>query len=152
MVFFYVELKSKTMDFAEIFSNLNYWAILVATLSTFVIGSLWYSPVMFVENWMKLNGFTRESLKENSRPMATIMGMSFVTSLLAAVALAMFLGAESNLGFGVFAGLMIGIFWIGTARFNNVLYENQKLALFLIHAGYDVVSYAIMGAIIGGWH
>lgn len=140
------------MDFAEIFSKLNYWAILVATLSTFVVGSLWYSPVLFVEKWMKLNGFTRESLKANSRPMVVIMGTSFITSLLAALALAMFLGPESNLGFGVFAGLMIGIFWIGTSRFNSVLYENQKLTLFFIHTGYDVVSYAIMGAIIGAWH
>ena len=140
------------MDFAEIFSNLNYWAILVATLSTFVVGSLWYSPVLFGEKWMELNGFTKESMKENSLPMATIMGSSFVASLLSALALAMFLGVESNLGFGVFAGLMIGVFWIGTARFNNVLYENQKSALFLIHTGYDIVSYAIMGAIIGGWH
>ena len=140
------------MDFTEIFLNLNYWAILVATLSTFVVGGLWYSPVLFAKKWMKLNGFTKESMKEKSRPMATIMGASFVTSLLAAVALAMFLGPESNLEFGVFAGLMIGIFWIGTSRFNNVLYENQKTALFFIHTGYDVVSYAIMGAIIGGWH
>lgn len=140
------------MDLAEVFSNLNYWAILVAALSTFVVGSLWYSPLLFVEKWMELNGFTRESLKANSRPMAVIMGTSFFTSLLAAIALAMFLGPESTLGFGLFAGIMIGVFWIGTARFNSVLYENQKLPLFFIQAGYDVVSYAIMGAIIGVWH
>lgn len=140
------------MDFAEVLSNLNYWAILVAALSTFVVGSLWYSPILFVEKWMELNGFTRESLKANSRPMPVIMGTSLITSLLAAFALAMFLGPDSTLGFGVFAGLIIGVIWIGTARFNSVLYENQKLTLFFIQAGYDVVTYAIMGAIIGAWH
>ncbi|MDX9880945.1 MAG: DUF1761 domain-containing protein [Prolixibacteraceae bacterium] len=140
------------MNFAEIFSNLNYWAVFIAALSTFAVGGLWYSSILFGKRWMELNGFTKESLRENSRPMGTIMGTSFVASLLSAIVLAMFLGAESNVGFGVFAGLMIGIFWIGTARLNNVLYENQKFGLFFIHAGYDVVSYAIMGAIIGGWH
>ena len=140
------------MDFANVISNLNFWAILVAALSNFIVGSLWYSPLLFVERWMELNGFTRESLKANSRPMAVIMGTSLLTSLLAAFALAMFLGPDSTLGFGVFAGLIIGVIWIGTARFNSVLYENQKLPLFFIHVGYDIVCYAIMGAIIGAWH
>lgn len=140
------------MDFAEIFSNLNYWAILCAALSTFVVGSLWYSPVLFGNKWMELNGFTKESLKASSLPMPVIMISSLITSLLSAFALAMFLGPESNWGFGLFAGLMIGIFWIGTSRFNAVLYEQQKPALFYIHAGYDVVSYAIMGIILGAWH
>lgn len=148
----YYLLKLKIMDFTEIFSNMNYWAILVATLSTFVIGALWYSPLLFVNKWMELNGFTHESLKKNSRPMPVIMGVSFLTSLVAAFALAMFLGPKSDFAFGLFAGLMIGIFWIGTSRFNSVLYEKQNLTLFFIQAGYDVVTYAIMGAIIGAWH
>lgn len=140
------------MELSNAILNLNYWAILVATFSNFVLGALWYSPVLLGNKWMDLNGFTNESIKKDGLPMPVVFGGSFVTSLLAAFALAMFLGPTSTLSFGIFAGFMIAVFWIATARFNTVLYEQGKLALFFIHAGYHLVSYIIMGAIIGGWH
>ena len=140
------------MDLAGVLANLNYWAILVAALSTFVIGSLWYSSILFGKQWMELNGFNEDNMKEGSLSMPVIFGSSFVGSFLAAFTIAMFLGSSANLGFGIFVGLMISIFWIGTSKLGNVLYEKQKFSLFLIHAGYDIVSYVVMGGIIGAWH
>ena len=46
--------------------QLNIWAVLVAALSTFLIGGLWYSPAVFGKAWMKENGFTEESLKNSN--------------------------------------------------------------------------------------
>ncbi len=139
------------MDLTNVIAHLNIWAILVASLSTFVIGSIWYSSVLFGKQWMELNGFTDENVKEGGLPMTVIFGSSFLTSFLAAFALALFLGTSADLGFGVFAGFVISVFWIGTARLSSVLFEKQKFRLFLIHAGYDLVSYVVMGAIIGVW-
>ena len=139
------------MDLAHVISNLNYLAILAAALSTFVVGSLWYSSFLFGKKWMELNGFTEESLK-SGRSMPAIFGGSFISSLLAALALAMFLGTSATIGFGVFAGFMIAVFWISTSRLNNLLFEQGNWTLFFIHSGYDLVVYVIMGAIIGGWH
>lgn len=140
------------MDLTNVFSQLNYWAVIVAALSTFVIGSLWYSSLLFGKQWMALNGFTKENMKKGFLPMPVIFGASFIGAFLAALILAMFLGSSASFGFGIFAGLMISVFWISTARLSNVLYEKQKFSLFMIHAGYDIVSYAVMGAIIGAWH
>ncbi len=140
----------KHMDLSNVFANLNLWAVLVASLSSFVIGSIWYSPILFGKKWMKLNGFTEDDLKEGL-PMPVVFGTSFVMYLLAAFSLGMFLGTSANIGFGIFAGAMIAVFWIGTSKLNNVLFERQKFSLFLIHAGYDLVSFIVMGAIIGGW-
>ncbi|MGQ8337535.1 DUF1761 domain-containing protein [Sunxiuqinia sp. A32] len=138
------------MDLSNVVANLNYWAILVAALSTLVLGSIWYSPFLFGKTWMRLNGFTEENLK-GGLPMPVIFGTSFFVYLLAAISLAMFLGTSATLSFGIFAGVMIAVFWISTAKLNNVLFERQKFSLFLINAGYDLVCYIIMGAIIGGW-
>ncbi|MGB4971685.1 MAG: DUF1761 domain-containing protein, partial [Cyclobacteriaceae bacterium] len=52
--------------------GLNYWAILVSALSTFLIGGLWYSPAVFGKAWMKENGLTEEDLKKGN--MAKIFG------------------------------------------------------------------------------
>ena len=56
--------------------ELNYVAILVASLSTFLIGGLWYSPAVFGKSWMKENGFTEEGMKNAN--MVKIFGLAFV--------------------------------------------------------------------------
>ncbi len=136
---------------SEVFGSINYLAVFVAALSSFVIGWLWYGP-LFGKLWMKLNGFTPEILREGGMPMGVIMPVNYVATLLAAFAIAMFLGSEANAAFGVFAGLMIAIFWIATSRLNDVLYERKPFGLFLINVGYNLIIYVIMGAILGAWH
>lgn len=139
------------MNLSNVIATLNVWAVIVAALSTFLVGSLWYSPILFGKKWMELNGFTEETIKEGRYKMATIFGSSFVAAMFAAFGMAMFMGPDSNLGFGIFAGFMIAVFWIATSRLTTALFEQQKFSLVLIHAGYDLVSYMVMGAIVGAW-
>ena len=139
------------MESTEIFGNINYLAVLISALSAFVVGWLWYGP-LFGKQWMKLHGFTEEELSKGTISFPVIMVINYVATVLAALAIAMFLGAESTVGFGLFAGLMIAIFWIGTSRLNDVLYERKPWGLFFINVGYNVIIYAVMGAILGAWH
>ena len=84
--------------------------------------------------------------------MPLIMIVNYVATALAAFAIAMFIGGESDMSFGIFAGFIIAIFWIGTSRLNDVLYERKPFGLFLINLGYNLSIYVIMGAILGAWH
>ena len=72
------------------FQNLNWFAIFVAAISAFILGGLWYSPLMFVKRWMKETGITEESTKKNN--MLKVFGLSFLLSLIASFFLAMFIG------------------------------------------------------------
>ena len=139
------------MDFGGVVASINYWAVLVSAFSAFFIGWIWYGP-LFGKLWMKLNGFTEEELKEGGMPMPLMMGINYVAVALAALAIAVFIGAEANAGFGMFAGIMIAVFWIGTNRLNDVLYERKPWGLYFINFGYNVLIYAVMGAILGVWH
>lgn len=140
------------MNISEILSSINLWAVLIAALSAFVVGWLWYGP-LFGRLWMKLNGFTPEMLQNGKGlSMPLIMILNYVATVLAAFAIAMFIGAEAEMSFGVFAGFMISVFWIGTSRLNDVLYERKPFKLYLINVGYYVVIYIIMGAVLGAWH
>lgn len=49
------------MYLTNAFENLNLLAIIVAAASAFALGALWYSPLMFVEKWMKESGVTKVS-------------------------------------------------------------------------------------------
>jgi Protein of unknown function (DUF1761) len=130
-------------------SYLNIWAILVASLSTFLLGGIWYSPAVFGKAWMKENGFTEESLKGAN--MAKIFGLAFFLALISAVNLAMFVGPEADLSFGAFAGFAAGFGWVATFVGTHYLFERKSFKLFLINAGYSIVALTIMGIIIGAW-
>jgi hypothetical protein len=139
------------MDFGQVVANINFWAVLVSAICAFFIGWIWYGPI-FGKLWMKLNGFTEESIKEGSMSMSLIMSINFIAVIVSAFGMAMFFGTEADLVFGISAGLMIAIFWIATSRLNDVLYERKPFKLYLINIGYSLVIYAVMGAILGAWH
>jgi uncharacterized membrane protein len=137
------------MDMQNAFHNLNWLAIIVAAVSAFMLGGLWYSPLMFVKRWMKETGITQESTKNAN--MLKLFGFSFILSFIASFFLAMFIGAGAGGSFGALAGFMAGFGWVLTFLGIIYLFESRSLALFLINAGYSVVSLTIMGFIIGVW-
>jgi len=42
--------------------TINYLAVLVSAVIFFIIGGLWYSPLMFANPWIKAMGFSDEKL------------------------------------------------------------------------------------------
>ncbi len=136
------------MDYSGALSNLNPMAVLLAALATFVLGGLWYSPFVLGKPWMKENGFTQENMGQGN--MALIFATAFVLFLVAATSLAMLLGPETNLTAGLSIGLIVGATYVATATGVTYLFERKSLLLYLINAGYQVVAFTLMGAIIGG--
>ncbi len=126
--------------------ELNYWAVLLASLSTFLLGGIWYSPAVFGKAWMKENGFTEEGMKNSN--MVKIFGLAFVLALISAVNLAMFLGPEKDVIMGAVWGFAAGFGWVATFVGTHYLFERKSFKLFLINAGYSVVALMIMGVII----
>jgi len=68
--------------------HLNWFAVLAAAVSTFLIGGLWYAPVLFGRGWMSANGFTQENLAGD---MVKIFGFALIFALLMSANLAAFL-------------------------------------------------------------
>ena len=120
------------MDIQNGIQNLNWLAIIVAAISAFALGGLWYSPLLFANRWMKETGITREIARQNS--MVKVFGLSFILSLVASFFLAMFIGKDAGGGFGAMAGFMAGLGWVFTFMGISYLFESRSLAHFLINA------------------
>jgi hypothetical protein len=131
-------------------STLNILAILVAAVSSFVIGGMWYSPAMFGKAWMVESGLTEEDMQK-SHP-GKVFGFALLASLVIAFNMAMFLGPERTLFTGTFYGFLTGFGWVAMAMGINDLFEQRSFKLYLINAGYHVVAFTVIGAIIGAWH
>ena len=131
------------------FQNLNWLAIIVAAVSAFILGSLWYSPLMFLNRWMKETGITKDSTKNTN--MGKLFGLAFLLSFIASFFLAMFIGSNAGAAFGALAGFMAGFGWVFTFMGISYLFESRTFAHFIINAMYSIVSLTIMGFIIGVW-
>jgi hypothetical protein len=131
-------------------ANINWLAVLVATLVSFLIGYAWYSPLLFGKAWMRASGMTEEKAK--SANMGKIFGSAFGLTLLAAVNLAFFLADPSvHAGNGALYGFLTGFGWVLPGIGVTAMFEQRGWAYILINGFYWVVSLTVMGLIMGVW-
>ena len=131
------------------FRTLNIWAILVAAISAFVLGGIWYSPLLFAGAWKRANGFGSENT-----PTATpkVFILSFVLSLVMSANLAMFLNdPKTTLAWGATAGFLAGFGWVAMGMGIVALFERRPLSYVLINGGYLTLALVLMGVILGAW-
>lgn len=129
--------------------TLNLWAILVASISAFLLGGLWYSPLLFHSAWKRANGFGQD---EPGPATPKIFAVSFVLNLVMAFNLAMFLNdPKTNLVWGATAGFLAGFGWVAMGLGIVALFERRRLSYVLINGGYLTLALVLMGAILGAW-
>jgi hypothetical protein len=128
----------------------NLLAVIAAALATFVLGGLWYSPVLFGKAWQREAGVTDEQMRSSNK--ALIFGLTFVLSLVAAFVFAMFLGPRPPVNLGLGAGFSAGLCWVAASFGINYLFEQRSLKLWLINAGYHTLQFTIIGLILALWH
>ena len=140
-------------------SSINWLAVLVAAISAFALGAVWYSPVLFGNAWMADNKLDMEKIKSGN--MLKIYGTTFILSLVMAANLAMFLAdspgdcpvgcaQKTDVSWGAIAGFLAGI-WVFCAVAMHGLFEHRSARLIFINGGYSLVGLTLMGAIIGLW-
>ena len=128
----------------------NWLAVIAAALSMFVIGGLWYSPLLFERAWQRAANLGEADIKRGNPPV--IFGGALVLALIMAANLAFFLaGPEVTPGFAVAASLAAGLGWAALSVGMLALFERRPLSYFLINGGYLTVSFLAMGLILGLW-
>ena len=129
--------------------DVNWIAVVAAAISGFVVGGIWYGPIMG-KRWLGAVGLTEADMQDGH--MGKIYGGAFAFSLLASWTLAhtfssyameMTFIVKVMTAFGVAIGFIIPA--IGT----NYLFSQKSKALFFIDAGYWCLFYITMGVVHG---
>ncbi|MGI9102540.1 MAG: DUF1761 domain-containing protein [Terriglobales bacterium] len=130
--------------------HVNWIAVVVAALATFILGGLWYSPVMFGRAWMLTNNLSEADLRKGNK--AKIFGLSFLLALVMSANLAMFLAQPTTTAaWGATAGFLAGFGWVALAIAIVALFERRSWRYVAINGGYMTAAFVIMGVILGAW-
>ncbi len=136
--------------------EINYWTVILATLSSMVVGSIWYTPKVFGNAWMRLAKVTPPDSRAASAavvPILVTVVVSFVTAwvLAGAATIAWHFYGGSYLMAALVTGLLL---WAGftAARFiTHDAFEGRPAALTLMNCMHELVTIVVMALIIGVW-
>ncbi len=129
---------------------INWAAFAVAVVANFVLGALWYSPLLFVRQWQAETGLGDQDL--GRRLPIAIPGQAIASAVTAFVLVHFirYAGANSAL-LGAAMGVLAWLGFTAMPSLGYVLYNSRKPRLSLIDNGYHLAGMVIMGAILGGW-
>jgi hypothetical protein len=141
------------------FLHPNWLAIFLATLSTFVVGTLWYNPKTLGNLWMREAGID-PTHPDFTKGMGKIFSGAFLMGFLKSYAMALLLPAvphmigEGKGALGIFA-VFLCITLMVTSYGTHYLFERKSFRLFLIHAGHDLAELGViclvLWTVMRGW-
>ena len=133
--------------------EINYWAVLLATLSSMAVGAIWYSMKVFGKRWARLARVDMDRGGSAVLPLLVTLLVSFITAWV--------LAGAANIAWHFYGGgyllaaLGTGvILWAGftAARFiTHDAFEGRPSSLTVLNIAHELVTLVIMGVIIGVW-
>lgn len=142
----------------HILGNINWPAVIVASLINFFIGAFWFSKILFAKPWAKeVYGVNDPSEITRTANMGYTMGMAFFMTFVTAVALSVFMympagdimmGQRMMWGLGC-AGLISVI--VAANTYKHYLFEQRSFKLVLINAAHDIICFIVMAVIMIYW-
>jgi hypothetical protein len=128
--------------------QINVVAILIAALSSFLLGGVWYSRALFGEAWNRAAGATTKAGEGHP---AKVFGLSFVFALIAAIVYALVMPPVSDALSALVQGLLVGAGVVAASFGINYQFANRSTTLWLIDGGYHTIQFALYGLVIGLW-
>lgn len=127
---------------------MNYLAILVVSLIGYIIGALWYSPLLFAKVWIKLSKAKGIEMKGSTYILGfiSILIFNFVLSIIIS-----YTGASTFVE-GMKMGALLWVGFIATTLFGGVLYEKMPMKLYLINSIQYLITMLIASGILAIWN
>jgi hypothetical protein len=134
--------------------KIKYAAVIVAALVHYILGGLWYSPLLFGNKFLQIINWSPEKLAEiESQSHMKELAIALVTSFVLVYILAHFV--QYTKATTAMAGIQTAFWlWLGfivTTQAATVIFEQRPLGLYLMNIGYQLVGCALAGAILAVW-
>jgi hypothetical protein len=134
--------------------EINWVAVLLAAVSSMVVGAIWYAKPVFGTRWMRLTNLDDEKLRGSA---VLPLIITFVVSFFTAAVLAGSAAIAQHFYEGSFflnAVLTAVILWIGftaSRMITHDLFERRNPSLTTLNLAHELITVVVMGLIIGAF-
>jgi Protein of unknown function (DUF1761) len=131
--------------------RLNWVAILVAAIVSFLFEALWFS--FFMKEWLVGIGRTMEWLTSSGMSPAIQYGVAILCAIIAAAVLSICIqsSGEHSARRGILVGALVWLGFVATSWATEYIFEVRSLNIYAINAGFWLFDLILMGAIVGAW-
>lgn len=136
-------------------SMLNVYAILACVVANMLLGSVWYSKLMFGKMWIKAVGKTEEEIKKSGAGKAYMMMTvgSLVSALILSHLIVNIAAIDTvNHTLKAISGMKIATYcWLGfflPLGIGEAAFEGKSKTLLFINGFFHLVEYNLMAVII----
>ena len=132
--------------------EVNIWAVLLATVSSMVIGSIWYAKPVFGRYWMKAVGHTDQTMQSGAtRAIVVTIIVSFITAwvLAGAAAIAQNFYGGNFLGNTVLTGVILWAGFTAARMITHDAFDRRPWGLTALNVAHELVTIVVMALIIG---
>lgn len=130
--------------------SVNIKAVVVAAVPYVLLGYPWFS--VFRDPWFHGGGLTVEQLQDGPG-YATAFSVAILSAIVTSYVLALLVvrtGKQTPVR-GMKIAALVWFAFVGAVMATQHTFEARSLGYFLITAGYPLVGFLIMGAIVGAW-
>ncbi|MFT3797803.1 DUF1761 domain-containing protein [Microbacterium sp.] len=134
--------------------EINYWAVLLSTVASMIVGSIWYTPKVFGNRWMTLAKVT---------PAGTNIGawLPLVVSVVLSFLLAWVLAGAVTIAWHFYGGSYVSssivtafTLWAGFTAGRIIvhdIFEGRPSNLTVLTIAHELVTVLAMAVVIGVW-
>lgn len=129
--------------------DLNWAAVIVASVAWFAFSSIWYSVPPLSQAWQR----AAKAEMGTGTPLVMLLIPTFVGYLITTIVIALIARAigVAGAGQGIALGVTLGVGFGMVGALVTQLYETKGTSYWLINGANAVIAYGIVGAIIGAW-
>jgi hypothetical protein len=131
--------------------QINWLAVVLATISTMVVGTIWYARAVFGNLWIKLAKVDEKKMANNWTPMV----LTFIASLVTAYVLA-HVSYLANMYFhnSFLQDTLMTAFWlwlgfVAARLLTHDAFEGRLMKLTILNIAHEFVTIIVMALIIG---
>lgn len=128
--------------------GINVLAVLVATIISMALGFIWYSNAVFGRRWLAAG---RTQMGDSASPMLYVVTIAFALLQATILAVVITLTGATTAVAGAMLGLLAWVGFVATTKGVDGLFVGSTFAYYTITAGYHLVEYVLIGALLGAW-
>jgi len=140
------------------FSSINWLAVIACVVASMIIGSVWFSPKGFYLAWQKSLAQIdkNDPNDQNMGPVIRIFGLTILASFVQAIFMSLMVNAMGSmsggatLASGAMAGFLLWLGFVAPSSLTNKLFADRVKAWYY-EVGNHLVTFVVMGAILGAW-